>query len=137
MVVCKRGDPKACYVKANLMPSRALGDLRLKMSEFNAHNFPQELGYRMPIPKYTGPYISHVPDIQVLPLTKDDEFLVLASDGLWDEIPRKAVPGLIKDTNLKPIALGYTIVYITKLGFSIQLWKKSAKRKVSLSYSLK
>lgn len=30
IVVCKRGDPKACYVKGGLMPTRAIGDLRLK-----------------------------------------------------------------------------------------------------------
>ncbi len=37
--VCKRGDSKACYVKGGLMPSRALGDFRLKHKEFNFHTF--------------------------------------------------------------------------------------------------
>lgn len=37
--VCKRGDPKACYVKGGLMPSRSLGDFRLKHKEFNFHTF--------------------------------------------------------------------------------------------------
>jgi hypothetical protein len=45
------------------MPTRAFGDLRLKLSEFNFINYSPELGYRKPLPKYTGPYISHVPDI--------------------------------------------------------------------------
>ena len=45
------------------MPTRSFGDLRLKKSEFNFHNFSQELGYRKPIQKYTGPYITHEPDI--------------------------------------------------------------------------
>ena len=46
------------------MPTRALGDLRLKLDEFNFHNYSPELGYRRPHPKenYTGPYISHHPD---------------------------------------------------------------------------
>ena len=61
--VCKRGDPKACYVKGGLMPTRALGDLRLKMSEFNFHNFSRDLGYRNPIPNFNGPYITHEPDV--------------------------------------------------------------------------
>lgn len=61
IVVCK--DKKACYVKGNLMPTRSLGDFRLKKSEFNFHNFPLDLGYRHPIPSYTGPYITHEPDI--------------------------------------------------------------------------
>ncbi len=38
---------------------------------------------------YTGPYISHMPEIQVHELTQDDEWLILASDGLWDEVKRK------------------------------------------------
>ena len=37
--VCKRGDSKACYVKGGLMPSRALGDFRLKHKEFNFLTF--------------------------------------------------------------------------------------------------
>ena len=45
------------------MPTRAFGDLRLKKSEFNYHNFPRDHGYRVPIPKYNGPYITHEPEI--------------------------------------------------------------------------
>jgi pyruvate dehydrogenase phosphatase len=91
VVICKRGGQSACYVKGNLMPSRAIGDLRLKNPEFNFHNYSFELGYRKPIPKekYTGPYISAVPDVQVFDLSKNDKFLVLATDGLWDELNRK------------------------------------------------
>jgi pyruvate dehydrogenase phosphatase len=62
-VICKRGDPKACYVKGGLMPTRAIGDLRLKLREFNFHNFDEKHGYRNSIPNYTGPYISAEPDI--------------------------------------------------------------------------
>lgn len=87
---------KACYVKGNLMPSRALGDLRLKKAEFNMHTYTREYGYRQPIPKYTGPYITHEPEVQVIPLTKDSQWLVLASDGLWDEIKRKSVPKILE-----------------------------------------
>ena len=63
IVICKRNDSKACYVKGNLMPTRAIGDFRLKKAEFNFHNFSRELEYRKPIPTFTGPYISHVPEI--------------------------------------------------------------------------
>jgi pyruvate dehydrogenase phosphatase len=35
--LCKR--KSACYVKGRLMPSRALGDLHLKLDEFNFHNY--------------------------------------------------------------------------------------------------
>lgn len=73
------------------MPSRAFGDFRLKHDDFNFHYFSPELGYRRPIAKenYNGPYITHKPDVQVFDLTERDQFLVLASDGLWDELNRK------------------------------------------------
>lgn len=53
----------ACFVKGGLQPTRSFGDFRLKMREFNFHNFNEELGYRLPIPVFSGPYITAVPDI--------------------------------------------------------------------------
>jgi len=94
--VCKRGDSRACYVKGGLMPSRAFGDLRLKHREFNFHQFATEQGYRRPIPVFNGPYISYKPDIQVFDLTEDDAFIILATDGLWDEVKRKQAGQIIE-----------------------------------------
>jgi pyruvate dehydrogenase phosphatase len=37
IVICR--SKAACYIKGRLMPSRALGDLHLKMDEFNFHNY--------------------------------------------------------------------------------------------------
>lgn len=79
----------SCYVKGGLQPTRSFGDFRLKYREFNFHEFGQEFGFRRPIPTYTGPYVSSEPDIQVFDLMPTDRYLVLASDGLWDEISRK------------------------------------------------
>ena len=63
IVICK--SRSACYIKGRLMPSRALGDLHLKMGEFNFHNYSYELGYRPPIRRenYSGPYVSFEPDV--------------------------------------------------------------------------
>jgi pyruvate dehydrogenase phosphatase len=71
------------------MPSRAFGDLRLKHKDFNYHSFSRLHGYRNPIPEFEGPYITHEPDIQIHTLSSKDKWMVLASDGLWDEIKRK------------------------------------------------
>jgi serine/threonine protein phosphatase PrpC len=38
-----------------------------------------------------------VPDVQVFDLTEQDRFLVLASDGLWDELDRKTSAILATD----------------------------------------
>jgi pyruvate dehydrogenase phosphatase len=43
IVVCKRPNNSSCYVKGRLQPTRTLGDLRLKMAEFNnPKNYPRE-----------------------------------------------------------------------------------------------
>lgn len=92
------------------MPSRAIGDFRLKHKEFNFHQFSEEFGYRRPIPIFSGPYITHKPDIKVFELTKDDKWLVLASDGLWDEISRKKAAEIAKQTEKEKGTDGMLIV---------------------------
>ena len=86
IVRCKSAT--ACYVKGRLMPTRAFGDFHLKHTEFNnPENYSQLYGFnRSQIQKFTGPYISHVPDIQTRKINSGDKFLILASDGLWDEM---------------------------------------------------
>lgn len=37
IVICR--SKSACYVKGRLMPTKALGDLHLKLDEFNFHNY--------------------------------------------------------------------------------------------------
>jgi len=93
--VMRNNDPKAHYVKGCLMPTRAFGDLRLKHKEFNFHSFSPELGYRRPIPQYSANYISHKPEIKVHQITDKDEWLILASDGLWDELKRKEAAEIV------------------------------------------
>ena len=68
------------------MPTRAFGDFRLKYDDFNSHPWAGSRGYRRPLAKYTGPYITHKPDIQVHTIDPRDQLLILASDGLWDEL---------------------------------------------------
>lgn len=79
------------------MPSRSFGDFRLKRAEMNFHNCDEELGYRPPIRQYTGPYITHKPEIREFELTKDDMYLVLASDGLWDNMRVTEVGALVRN----------------------------------------
>ena len=78
---------EAKYVKNRQQPSRSFGDLLLKHKEFNnPRNQPQELGYSPPLEKFTGPYITHVPEIRTFDLTKKSVGFLQASDGLWDEM---------------------------------------------------
>lgn len=73
------------------MPTRSLGDYRLKHSDFNFHDYSIDQGYRPPILQYTGPYITHEADLITHDLRPEDEFVVMASDGLWDEMTKQEI----------------------------------------------
>lgn len=84
--------PTAWYVKRRLMPTRAFGDLHLKHQELcNPLNFPREYGFKGKITPWTGPYITHKPEIRVYEVSEATKGYVLASDGLWDEMKARDV----------------------------------------------
>jgi pyruvate dehydrogenase phosphatase len=87
IVVCRPHNPDACYVKGRLQPTRALGDLYLKYSEFNGNRDTDTMpsyGRRIP-PPYTPPYITATPEVSALSWEEGrEQFIVMASDGLWD-----------------------------------------------------
>ena len=93
--VCSK--PDACYVKGRLQPTRTFGDFHLKYSEFNAHvqNKENNMQYKKQITNFKGPYISAIPDIKVFDLNENDDYLLLASDGLWDNIKSREVKKLL------------------------------------------
>ncbi len=82
LVRCK--NPHACYVKGRLQLTRALGDAYLKYGDYNAPpGEHKSRGRHVPSP-YQPPYVSATPQVHHITLTKEDKFLVLASDGVWD-----------------------------------------------------
>lgn len=59
-------------------------------------------GFRNKIKKFNGPYISSEPDINIYDLKeikKDKSGILLASDGLWDELNREEVLKIMKSQN--------------------------------------
>ena len=74
-------------MKGRLQPTRSLGDLRLKHPEFNnPEKIPSENEYQNPLKTFTGNYITWEPEIKVFELNKKHRWIVLATDGLWDEL---------------------------------------------------
>jgi pyruvate dehydrogenase phosphatase len=77
------------------MPTRSFGDLYLKHHEFNnPFGYTHLSGRKKPhIRNFTGPYITHRPDVYINEITSADQYLILATDGLWDDvtIPEAAV----------------------------------------------
>jgi pyruvate dehydrogenase phosphatase len=65
-----------CYVKGRLQPTRSLGDFYLKYREYNFTK----------LHTFTGPYITHKPILTHYKLNDEQKYLVLATDGLWDEL---------------------------------------------------
>ena len=115
IVTCRSKD--AWYVKGSLMPSRSLGDFRLKHKEFNFHYKGPEYGYRKPFAVHNGPYITHKPDIREFDLTKDDVYLILASDGLWDEMKIEEVPSIISKLSAFLISLRWFLIFLWSFCF--------------------
>ena len=67
------------------------------MRDFNFHKFNEELGYRLPIPVFSGPYISAKPDIQVHELSPEDKFIIMGTDGLWDNVKKKDTAKIVNE----------------------------------------
>ena len=108
--VCSK--PDACYVKGRLQPTRTFGDFHLKYSEFNAHisNKENSTQYKKQITNFKGPYISAIPDIKVFDLTERDDYLLLASDGLWDNLKSREVKKLLHKGEDDIEKLSYSIL---------------------------
>ena len=75
----------------------------MKYKQFN--EFVQG-NYKRPVSNFHGPYIKAVPEIKVVDITKDDQYIVMGTDGLWDFLSSKDVAEVIKSSQvgLKHIA---------------------------------
>ena len=71
-----------------------MGDFHLKYKEFNDPNISKN-----PIKNFTGPYIQAVPDIKILNIDKNDQYIVMASDGMWDFLESKDVSEYLKQND--------------------------------------
>lgn len=89
------------YVKGRLQPTRAFGDLYLKSADFNGpphtrkdgnHNGARGVHIAQP---YSPPYITAEPEVRTFLRSKNDSFIVIASDGLWDYIENQEVVQLV------------------------------------------
>ena len=75
----------------SLMPLRSFGDVDFKWSKENV-----EIVSRVVSPFYkTPPYLTAEPVVTHRTLTKDDRFLVLATDGLWEKMSNEQVVNLV------------------------------------------
>ncbi|XP_030941874.1 uncharacterized protein LOC115966870 [Quercus lobata] len=71
-----------------LQISRSIGDLYFKKSEFNRE--PLYAKFRLPEP-FKKPILSAEPTMSVHQLEPHDQFIIFASDGLWELLSNEAV----------------------------------------------
>ncbi|KAF4674726.1 hypothetical protein FOL47_008776 [Perkinsus chesapeaki] len=100
-----------CYVKGRLQPTRSFGDFYLKSAEF-LYNHTSGRNF-LPPPEakvsaahnnssstepldHSFPYITSEPEVMVYPRHEDDKFIVLGSDGLWDNVTDEEAVGFIR-----------------------------------------
>ncbi|XP_037085453.1 pyruvate dehydrogenase [acetyl-transferring]-phosphatase 1, mitochondrial-like isoform X2 [Pollicipes pollicipes] len=95
-----------------LAPLRAFGDFRFKWSaEVQRRVVAARLGGDAVFPELrTPPYLTAAPEITYHKLAPRDRFLVLASDGLWEQLPPSEVVRLVGEhahgkTTLTPLRL--------------------------------
>ena len=94
------GEP--VYVKGMLQPTRCLGDFALKV----VLTLPcqQRKEFIEAIPRlgrfardFNPPYITATPEVTLFEIAERDQFIVLASDGVWDELENQAVVDIVAE----------------------------------------
>jgi len=75
-------------VKGLLKVTRAIGDLYLKDASFNCLPLPPLVQVKEP---YKPPYIYNEPEVETATLDHRARFLLLASDGLWENLSKPEV----------------------------------------------
>ncbi|KAK3012962.1 hypothetical protein RJ639_008999 [Escallonia herrerae] len=83
---------KVWRVKGLIQVSRSIGDAYLKKSEFNKE--PLLAKFRLPEP-FSKPILSPEPSIFIHKLNPKDQFLIFASDGLWEHLSNQEAVDIV------------------------------------------
>ncbi|KAM7261030.1 hypothetical protein ACFE04_026505 [Oxalis oulophora] len=81
-------------VKGLIQISRSIGDVYLKKAEFNREPLYQKFRLREPFKK---PILSADPAISVHELQPHDQFLIFASDGLWEHLTNQDAVDIVQN----------------------------------------
>ncbi|XP_072963424.1 probable protein phosphatase 2C 28 [Typha angustifolia] len=81
-------------IKGIIQVSRSIGDIYLKNPEYNREPLYAKFRLREPFKK---PILSSEPSISVHPLQPHDQFLIFASDGLWEHLTNQEAVDIVKN----------------------------------------
>lgn len=76
-----------------LQVSRSIGDVYLKKAEFNREPLYQKFRLREP---FKRPILSADPAITVHQLLPQDQFIIFASDGLWEHLTNQEAVDIVQ-----------------------------------------
>lgn len=88
-------------VKGLIQISRSIGDAYLKRKEFN--QAPLLSKFRLPEP-FETPILKAEPTVQVQKLQPSDQFLIFASDGLWEHLSNQEVVDIVQSSPRNGVA---------------------------------
>ena len=113
-------DPKACYVKGALQPTRTLGDYSLKYLYFNLNDISDNSLYEKYQKYFNGPYISSVPDIQILDIKNNFKYLIMGTDGLWDVVKSREIASIINTKYDDAKNITYELMNLAMIKYSLE-----------------
>ncbi|KAG4182320.1 hypothetical protein ERO13_A09G042500v2 [Gossypium hirsutum] len=79
-------------IKGIIQVSRSIGDVYLKKPEFYRDPIFQQFGNPVPLKR---PVITAEPSILIRKLKPQDQFLIFASDGLWEQLSDEATVNIV------------------------------------------
>ncbi|URE28597.1 phosphatase 2C [Musa troglodytarum] len=80
-------------VKGLIQVSRTIGDAYLKRAEFNREPLQAKFCLGEPFKK---PILGSEPSISAQPLQREDQFLIFASDGLWEHLSNQEAVDIVQ-----------------------------------------
>ncbi|KAA8546123.1 hypothetical protein F0562_020426 [Nyssa sinensis] len=81
-------------VKGLIQISRSIGDVYLKKAEFNREPLYSKFRLREP---FRRPILSSEPSISVHQLQPQDQFIIFASDGLWEHLSNQEAVDIVQN----------------------------------------
>ncbi|KAA3474512.1 putative protein phosphatase 2C 46 [Gossypium australe] len=126
-------------VKGLIQISRSIGDVYLKKAEFNREPLYQKFRLRQP---FRMPILSSEPSVSMHELQPHDQFLIFASDGLWEHLSNQVAVDIVQNhpRNTSNVALSssflITMVVLANEGYKYVLWMDghgSARRLVKVA----
>ncbi|TYH44472.1 hypothetical protein ES332_D11G196800v1 [Gossypium tomentosum] len=81
-------------VKGLIQISRSIGDVYLKKAEFNREPLYQKFRLRQP---FRMPILSSEPSVSMHELQPYDQFLIFASDGLWEHLSNQGAVDIVQN----------------------------------------